>query len=480
MFLKKRPSGARRGRRARSAGTLATRGAALLLCSLLPSAPALAADRMRVIPRISLSEEYTSNVLQSEDDEQSDFVTRIVPGIQLESAGDTGHTRLDLSLPSRIYKDTHELDSVDRALAFEMDRKIAPRLATFVNGDWREIGDTDPVSEVTFVEGSTDPVISDIYTGSQAQRSRGGSGGFRYSFTPRTHGILTFGVFDVDTDQDPVELANPVPGGRRTLPQFDSDDYTAELVSVGWRHSLTPLDEIGATLSWQQIDFEAGFGGGTTPFAPCDTDGNPGDDSFCRFDFDGQTDRIWQAQGSWSRSWSPRWTTSLTAGLRSLSSEGGTESIVVPIDGSPPRVSNADSTSLAFTGDALLRRNFARGYFELGWSQQTRPSSSLGDSQDVSALRASLRQQLTSRWALGLYGARSRFKAATESEDPQDSDLDTTIWYGRAQLDWQVRRRLTTFFAYEFLDQDASDRFAGYVDNRLRVGFRYDYDIDVP
>jgi hypothetical protein len=425
-------------------------------------------DRVRVIPRISVSEELATNSLQAVDAE-SDLVTRIVPGVQLESAGDRGHTRLDVSLPSQVYRTFDELNSVDRVLRFDVDRRLTRRLSAFAEADWADLDATDPVEQRGL----------EIRDASQERRALGGTAGLRYAFSQRTVGTASLSWFDRESDVEYLLI------GSHPFPDTSGNDYQGMSATVGWRHSLTQRDEVGLTLSAQEIEFAA-FPAFTRDILFPGTSFDVGDRRLVN---EPSTDRILLTRASWTRAWSPRWSSSFALGLRRLLSDGGetriSDSFSAPFfdDPNTPNqvlVGGASDQSYAFTGSALLRRTFLRGHLELGFSQETRPSGGTRGTQDVRALTATLHRQLSSRWSLGLVGRWSSFEAAGVSSDPREESDASDLWFARAQLDWQLRRRLTTFFAYEYLKQTGQGSVAGYTDQRLRVGFSYAYEIDVP
>ena len=68
-----------------------------------PILEAVAAATISIVPRVSVSETYTSNVFLSSTGQQSELITRISPGIRISSTGGRIKGSLDYSLSELLY-----------------------------------------------------------------------------------------------------------------------------------------------------------------------------------------------------------------------------------------------------------------------------------------------------------------------------------------------------------------------------------------
>ena len=416
----------------------------IALLAALGPLTASAQTRMRVTPSIRVSQEYESNVLYREKNEESDLVTRVTPKLSLDFEGDRGHARVWGGLHSRMYQDVTDLDAVDRFLSWDVDQRLSQRFALYSEGSLAYFEDLDPVEQGDF-----------FGAGRPDQQNLRAQAGLRYALTPASSLSASFGYLDLDFSFGDTEPAN----GRR--------DSESRFGALSYVRNLTPRDQILASLSYQETDFSR-VGSGLIGIAS-------------------ETSETLAGSAGWSRAWSPAWTTRFTAGLRWLESE--TEA--------------TDDRSLGVVGGVELTRAFERGSLILSYERESRPSSGLGSTLDTDNLEVSYRSRLSERLSLKIQGGYSHYRSASETLIGKgaplfgficpvgsvnlggvcvaqiDDEIDTTLLTGFVQLDWRIRKRLSTFVSYRYRDQSSDGtRQVGEFDNhRVMLGFQYAYPI---
>ncbi|MFQ5515613.1 MAG: outer membrane beta-barrel protein [Myxococcota bacterium] len=412
---------------------------ALCAFGLIPAGLARAQSRFELTPSLWLSQEYDSDVLHDERREESDLITRVRPQLGLAQEAEWGHARLDLSLERRMYQDLDEFDATDWTAVWDGEREITQRLRLLSSVRYELFENQDAVTEgsQTIVEGRPD------------QRARALAGGLRYALSPASSLELRAGFDDRDYSLDGLRPAN----SRR--------DRDTRYGILGYRQMLGPRDEVGLQLTAARTDFE-NIGAGDVQ------------------------DDILSFRGSWTRTWNPRWASSLNAGLRSLNSE---------------TLSGSDR-SVGFVGGAELTRSFRRGSLRLAYDRQTRPSSGLGTSLDQDIVTAELRTRMSDRVTLRLDAELSRLRSASETlarvafpfSNPglclpgslgvsgsllscvvsTDEEIDIDSRRFGAELSWRVRKRWNTFVSYRFSKQSSSGdrRLSDFDSHRVMIGFR--------
>ncbi len=384
-----------------------------------------AQTHLRVTPSVLVSQEYESNVLYRENNEESDLITRVAPTLRLDLESDRGHARVWGRLNSRMYQDTTDLDAVDQFFGWDVDQRLSPRLNVYSEGQLAYIEKLDSVEEGF---GATRP----------DQRNTEAQAGLSYALTPASSLSASFGYLELDFSVGDIEPAN----GRR-----DSESRWGGLSYV---RNLSPRDQILASLSYQETDFGR-VGSGLVGIAS-------------------ETDETLAGSVGWSRAWSPAWSTGFTAGLRWLESE--TEA--------------GDDRTLGVVGGVDLTRVFERGTLIFSYKRDSRPSSGLGSTLDIDSFEASYRWQLSERLALKLLGEYDHFVSATGSRlgTPLgsikiDDEIDTTTLRASVRLDWRIRKRLFTFVSYRYRDQssDGVRPVGEYDSHNVMLGFQYAHPI---
>lgn len=229
---------------------------ALLLAGILGGGDGLAwAQAIILSPSLTVSEEYDDNVLLSPTDQQSDFVTSVVPGLRLAIKENPWDVTMAVSARGVYYVDHPELNSTtdnqDGRLTIEY--RPTPRLAASV---------TESFSR------SLNPANVDPQTGIITGRFRSYSNtvtpALSYQITPLTRIRLdyAFSIFRSDSpvarDNDAHEAGflverefTPRTSGtlRYTFSRFEPQDERgrdAHLPRVGLAHALSPTIRVSA------------------------------------------------------------------------------------------------------------------------------------------------------------------------------------------------------------------------------------------
>lgn len=441
--------------------------AALLLGALLIVAPSVRADRVRVVPSVNIDQEYSTNPAGATSGrEVGDMITRITPEIRLESAGDVGTASFRGGVRFRRHWDLTDLDSDDPYMRLKLQRNLTDVFSVSLNGDWTKLTNQDPVeNDGVFLLGGR-PDVERLNLG----------GGARYMLNQRTS--LSANYVRASSRYTVTDFSDP------------QRDFFSDIYSIGASRIATPRDTLSANMSLRMTTFDAiqtqtGSGSGT------------------------QDDSQIEAGLGWMRTLSPTVTGSINLGLRYLTTEG--EQFFPSRSQSLPLLGiGFDDDTLAFTGGLSFVRTGKRTRTSLGFHQSTQPAGGRTGSQDVSTLSLQHSRELNSSLSLELGGSYSQQQSASEgqvaaglTEVPFDecfdrggfpegssglcvfsrtaAEVDTKVVRAFAKLRWRVRKRVNVFFSYRYGDYDAQGSFGRtFTDQRVKIGFRYLYDIDVP
>src|SRR5271157_2998914 len=87
----------------------------LLVVIVLLSCPLLVwGNEFRLVPSISVKEEYNSNILLSTDSEKSDFLTTVSPGVEMVNRTDRLDTDLLVRLDRLEYLDNRDVSATNQ------------------------------------------------------------------------------------------------------------------------------------------------------------------------------------------------------------------------------------------------------------------------------------------------------------------------------------------------------------------------------
>jgi hypothetical protein len=114
-----------------------------LIATLAPSTNARADMRKTLTPRISVSEEYDSNVDLTPNNEESDWITLISPGISLDLESPETMLTFDYEAGFSFYQDDSSRDSTRHQVLAEWEQELSQHL-TFYLSD-RFLRSEDPI-----------------------------------------------------------------------------------------------------------------------------------------------------------------------------------------------------------------------------------------------------------------------------------------------------------------------------------------------
>lgn len=385
-------------------------------------------------------------------------------------------TRLDLNLSTRARGSSarSELRAFDESARISLQQNITPRFIAIAGGSYRTRDgqnplDRDDPGEAQFGrpdlnEGSADLTLA-------------------YSVTAMSQISVGYSAFARD-----YQGSQSRGSGNR--------DYDIGAWTLGYSQSLSPLDRLGLSLSYQKLSFgQVGSGGG--------------------FQVNEQDDEVTALTASWTRALTPMWTADLSAGVRYLKTDGGGfRGVTSEIGNGAP-----EDESTGFIGGISFRRETEWNTTRIGYRRETRPSGGVGTSLDVDSFDFSFTQQLMRNFSFQLRGEYQLSKSASDAFRPvapeglrlvslfpfqaetlcgsgdvtgslngqticlgqDDSVVDTSVLRLGVQLNWRWTRGFVTFLSYDFRDQDVEGIIGGRDrdTSRVRLGFRYAYDYQV-
>jgi hypothetical protein len=465
-----------------------------VLAALAPGVAPAAVVEVR--STLSTAQSYDSNVLSSDRDERDEFVTDLSPELTLRARGDRGSLGTTGKLRARKYWDLDPLDALDRTFTVDGTYWLTPRLQawSFASDLYRENTDEFEENGVIVAGGAPD------------LRQLSFSGGMRYLASPRTTITLTPQFSTYDFGDPEFSLARP-----RT-------DVSTGSVALGLDRVLSVRDTVGFELTGTDNTFEQ-------PAGVSDTE------SFYQ-----------QARLRWTRSWSPTWSSTLSAGATQVLQDKADVSFE-PVGGGSPLTVDLEDTALTTVGDFSITRSTLWTALKLRVTQSISPSSGFGTDLTVLTLASRFDWKLSKRWMFTVGASWSDSRSASDSlvatqpvsqlEDGSETVGDTLVtWavpvcdarsravftgretppipnpvgeedflvvretacfaisdsaidYQQAGFDlglnWQMSRRFSTFLRYRFIDQTSGgdSRIEEFDKSVVSLGFTYRYDVDL-
>jgi len=117
----------------------------VLFILLLPIPPA-GANELKLVPSLTLKEEYNDNIFFSTSGRQSDFVSTMTPGIELSDRSERLDADILLQLNGILYARTSDLNAVDQDYHGRLGYMLSPR--TNISSSARYIVDSQPEREI--------------------------------------------------------------------------------------------------------------------------------------------------------------------------------------------------------------------------------------------------------------------------------------------------------------------------------------------
>ena len=499
-------------------------GASLALVAFLCCAApvARAGETTQITTDLTVENDYDSNVLYQEHNPHGSAVTIVRPEIHIDNHGTLGHANFDAWLSDHTFWSQSELDGTDRGVGGDVDRTIFPRLSIFGNGSYQRIA---PHSEIRGPETVTivnqpgqpgEPVISpgQLIEGAVPTADVGqGQAGSRYLLTPLSKLSISGGPYSINH----IGTTAAHSGLR------DRDGYFADLTLD---RTLSANDGLSFSVDANTTNFSDVVIGNAPIQNPIDPHSIPISSGATESD-------LLSFSVGWNRTWNELWTTSLSVGGRRLESSttGAFEPTtrIAPNPGSG-QVSaftdfvktDTDAVGPGWIGGLSVQRLFARGVLAASYSRETRSTSSVSASNvDVDVV------SLTYKWRLAEYvtftttGGYEHYQSADKfpqfapatyvpgSFNPitgpvylcgagtliesgsglgksgqcqidTNSKLKSELWTATSRIDWQLRKRLSTFVVLRWVNRSGDPQLFGnpYDKWNVGVGFKYDFALD--
>ena len=473
---------------------------ALLCCVALR---ARAGEKTDVDLDLTVEQDYDSNVFAREHDTIGSAVTIVRPTLAFQSESPLGFARVEGWLSDHTFWSETGLNGTDRGIGADLDRTIFPRFALFGSGSYQRVAPHNEIRGPNIVTTSPgapgvpgQPVIEpgELISGSVPNVDLGqGEAGVRYALTPRSKLSLSGGGYTVQYLGNQTENRN-------------SDSWFARS-SVGYNQSALDYLSLNLTTTSSVIDnlISGNLQTGTS-------------------DSDQQSLTI-----GWNRTWSELWSTNLSLGGRRLHTKTANTSrpitFVVPTTGGARPVLSStlmtfEDTGPGFVGGLTIERKFPRGDLGFSYSRETITTGSLAVSNvNVDSLTLSYVHRLSSLARLTIAGSFEHYVSANDinqflpasyvdgsfnpitgpefscsqgslvitgsgpskggqCELPSSNKLTSNAGNAFVRLDWQLRKRLSTFAVVRYEDRTGDPALFGNPYNRFNVGvgFTYGYD----
>ncbi|MEZ4601731.1 MAG: outer membrane beta-barrel protein [Syntrophotaleaceae bacterium] len=202
------------------------RRALLVMTILLVAAVPAMAAQLKLVPSLTLRQEYNDNLFFEDSDEERHWITTVYPGLDLVRK--TERLQLDATarLGLRKYLDQEQLDSIDQQYRGTLQWRFGPRLALNLAGGYLR-------------DFRTDRDLEEIgLTTAQTRRDREQAGlGVEYALTERSRLDLGWGFIRTEYEEDE---------------EADSDSHTA---SIGWSYALTERMQNRLSLGYSHSEF---------------------------------------------------------------------------------------------------------------------------------------------------------------------------------------------------------------------------------
>jgi hypothetical protein len=466
---------------------------------------------------VTVEQDYDSNIFFTDKDPTGSAITIIRPALSYENHGTLGHTQLYGFLSEHLFWSESKLSGIDRGFGGDISRKIFPRTTLFATGSYQRLAAHPEIrgSDIVTTPGSG-PVPGEavvqpgqLVEGASPDTDIGqGTFGVRQELTPRLELEVSGGPYSVDYLED-----------HNGLNQLR--DRNGWYGGATFTYLLSPIDRTTLTMQGTGTDFSDAFG---NPFLVND----PSDPHTVNINTGVTTSDQQSLTVGWTRSWSELWSTTIAVGgrrlhtrttnaLRPLTRVGINPQIgVVPFTDFIPV--GFDDTGPGVVGEISVTRELPRGQFALSYSRETRTTSSLFASNvNVDTYSLGWVHRLSPRVTFSLRGTYEHYQSVNDNaqflpavyggsfnpitgpdyscptgfllttgtglsktgqcEVDARSSLNSDLWTAVARVDWQLRRRLSTFVVLRYGDRNGDVQLFGqnYDKYNVGVGFRYDY-----
>ena len=201
-------------------------------CFIPITGSSVSADPGKIVPFVSVKEEYSDNVLFSNTNEQDDFITTATGGVVLSYDAERVNTRLDAKIKRLIYVDNDQLDATDGSARGTWDYQATERLGLGASAEYREDSRRDTDADTTGL----------ILSGDRKRSEAGASAS--YLFTELFSGKLSgeYGMEEIDEinqDEDNDTLRVDLSFSRNMSKTFKN---TTGLLNFSYLHYTSDIE----------------------------------------------------------------------------------------------------------------------------------------------------------------------------------------------------------------------------------------------
>ena len=378
---------------------------AMVIVSLVSIFPdGVIADEFKIIPSISVREEYNDNILYTSHDEIDDWITTISPGLEIIERTE----QLDLNLSATVspiyYADHSDFDEVDQNYKARGSYQITSLLGVNAAAGYDVTNRPDRDIETTGMVESVDERKRQEY-----------EFGFDYRLTEVAAMALSVGYLRDDWDSD----------------DFDRQDLKAPTATLNLTYDLGQW--------WDSTVSRLNFGFGRYEYETSDT-----------YNYFGSVG----VQHGFTE------TVNLIVdlGVRYTDSDyDGSELVFVPPFFYQVRTVEKNNSDYGGVGQAILeiRRELTRGSIKIAYD--IRPASGEGTVVERTDIVVNLRRKFAERSAIGITAGYYKNKADSDEFSFRETDEDT--FFIRPRIRWEFLDHYTLEAGYNFsyVDDRAED-----------------------
>jgi len=371
-------------------------GLAIFLVTLVFAFPGLGgADEFKLIPSISVRQEYNDNILYTSRDETDDWITTISPGLEMIQRTE----QLDLNLSAIVspifYADHSDFDEVDQNYGARGSYQISPLLGVNATARYDESNRPDRDIETTGMVESVD------------ERKRQEYGlGFDYRLTEKAGMAFSAGYLREDWDSN----------------DFDRQDLKAPTANLNFTYDLGQW--------WDSTISRLNFGFGRYEYETSDT-----------YNYFGSMGvQHWFTE-----------TVNLIVdlGVRYTDSDfDRSELVFVPPASFQVRTIEENNSDFGGVGQAILeiRRELTRGSIRVAYD--VRPASGEGTVVERMDVVLNLRRKFAERSVIGISTGYYKNKADSDEFSFRETDEDT--FFVQPRIRWEFFDHYTLEAGYNF------------------------------
>lgn len=211
-------------------------GLLFLAAVLLPAA--VDAGPGKMVPYVSIRQEYSDNILFSESGEQDDFITTGTAGMVLSHKDERLNSKLDGRVLRHFYWENNQLDSTDGGITGDLNYRVTERLGIGAKAEYARDSrrDADLISTGLILSGNRDR--TDVSTSAN------------YLFSELSRGEITAGystseIDEINDDEKTDTFSLNLAFSRNLSKTFAN---TTGLLNFSYLHYTADVENIQATI----------------------------------------------------------------------------------------------------------------------------------------------------------------------------------------------------------------------------------------